>query len=321
MLKKPVIAVTTGDPCGIGPEVTLKAVLAPAVRRACKLIIIGPLPTKAPLPKNVKHLPLAEYAAGLGPDRQFRTGHPSRKGGLLSFEAVKLAAQMTQAGTADAFVTAPVSKQSWQKAGLPYTGHTEFFEEYFNSPSPAMSFAKGSVRVVTVTNHLPLKEVAAALSVKLIVEKTLKFNVFLKREGNPRPKLGIAALNPHAGDAGKIGQEEISIIAPAIAALKRKGVKAFGPLPADTLWAKHLAGEFDGIVVPYHDCALLPLKILKGGAAAVHFTAGLPVIRTSPAHGTAFDIAGKNMADPASMKAAILQAARTAGAKAKARSK
>lgn len=313
MREKPVIAVTTGDPCGIGPEVTLKAAHSSAVRRACKLIIIGPLPAKARLPEGVKHLPLAECAAGLGPDRQYRTGHPSRKGGLLSFEAVKLAAHMAKTGQVDAFVTAPVSKQSWQKAGLPYTGHTEFLEEYFTSPAPAMSFAKGSVRVMTVTNHLPLKEVAAALTVKLIVEKTLKFHAFLKNEGNPSPQLGMGALNPHAGDAGKIGREEIDILNPAVAALKRKGVKVFGPLPADALWAKHLAGEFDGIVVPYHDCALLPLKTLKG-PAAVHFTAGLPVIRTSPAHGTAFDIAEKNMADPASMLAAILQAAKTARA-------
>ncbi|MDD4004972.1 MAG: 4-hydroxythreonine-4-phosphate dehydrogenase PdxA [Elusimicrobiaceae bacterium] len=316
MPAKPIIAVTTGDPCGIGPEITLKAARSPRVRRECRLVITGVLPAGAELAEEQEFIDLSGYARKLGPDRDYRTGRPSRKGGLLSFKAVELATQAVLNGKASAIVTAPVSKQSWQKAGLPYTGHTEFFEKYCQSPGAAMCFAKGPVRVMTVTNHLPLKAVARELDARLIVSKTLKFAAALKEEGLHNPEIGIGALNPHAGDAGRLGGEEISVIAPAVAALRRKGVKASGPLPADALWAAHLTGRFDAIVVPYHDCALIPLKILNG-PAAVHFTAGLPIIRTSPAHGTAFDIAGKTIACPASMIAAVLLAAKTARIKKK----
>lgn len=309
MTHKPLIVISTGDPCGIGPEITARAAADLRVKRACRLLIIGTLPCDATLSRGQECIDLSGWAETLADDPQYRIGMASRKGGLVSFKAVETAAALVMRGKADALVTAPVSKQSWTKAGLPYTGHTEFFEEFCKAPDACMCFSKGKAKVLTVTNHLPLSKIGKALNIPLIVTKTIKFNDTLKRMGIKNPVIGMAGLNPHAGDAGKLGREELTVIAPAIAELKRKGADVRGPLPADVLWAEHLAGKFYAIVTMYHDCALIPLKILPG-SAAVHFTAGLPLIRTSPAHGTAFDIAGQNRANPDSMIEAILFAAR-----------
>jgi len=307
---KPLIAITLGDPCGIGPEVTFRALRDKRVKAACRPLLIGS-PGPGGHHENADSLffDLSDFAQKLGKDRQYRQGSPSKTGGLVSFLAVELGLRLALNGPAKALVTAPVSKQSWQKAGIRFTGHTEFLESACKTPRAAMCFSKGNIRCVTVTNHLPLKDISAALSAELISEKTLKFVHSLKHEGKTKPAIALCALNPHAGDAGKIGREELDIIIPAVKILRKAGVNAQGPYPADSLWERHARGEFDGIVCMYHDCALIPLKTLKG-PAAVHYTAGLPVIRTSPAHGTAFDIAGQNCAAEESMIEAILHAVR-----------
>ena len=215
------------------------------------------------------------------------------------------------AHTAKALVTAPISKQSWALAGVPFTGHTEFLRKYYGKTA-LMMFVSGALKCALVSEHFAIKDLHKIITRQRIEQTCLDFNSALKKLGVKHPQIALASLNPHGGDNGRFGKEEGQTILPAMNYLKKHGLRVQGPFPADSLWLAHKHGNFDGLLCMYHDQALLGLK-LAAKEPIVHVTAGLRFLRVSPTHGTAFDIAGKNLADPQSMAAALLFAAQHAG--------
>ena len=303
---KPILFISVGDPVGIGPEVTVKALHHKQVQAACTPILIGEPTRLCAVGWSEKLAPLiAIESAHTAP----RHPSPSIWGGEISFKAFQLACKLAARRHA-AVVTAPISKQSWALAGVPFTGHTEFLRQYYG-PHALMMFTSGTLRCALVTEHYAIGDLPRILTQQRILQSGKNFAAALKQMGIRTPYIGISGLNPHNGDQGKFGTEEINRIIPAITALRKAHIHAAGPYPIDSLWTKHTQGQFDGILCMYHDQALLGLK-LAARKPIVHTTAGLQIVRTSPTHGTAFDIAGQNKADPASMIAAILEAAKTA---------
>ena len=273
---RPRLAVTYGDPRGIGPEVVEKALSHP-----------------------------------IGADVRMVDGKSSDPGRAAG-EAIEAAARLALAGEVDAIVTGPVHKQSLNAAGYRYPGVTEFLAHLAGDASVAMMLAAGKLRVVLVTTHLPLRDVPKTLTTERIVE-TGRITAGALHEwwGIEKPRLAVCALNPHAGEGGLFGDEDERILRPAAQALG-----AAGPLPADTVFVKALRGEFDAVLAPYHDVGMTAVKV-SGFGAGVNVTLGLPFIRTSPDHGTAFDIAGKGIADAGSMRAALELAVQLAVARAR----
>jgi 4-hydroxythreonine-4-phosphate dehydrogenase len=308
---KPAILITAGDPLGIGPEITVKALKSAAVRRACSASVAGDTaalrragwtPSLCPLlPVDARGLALSKPC-------------PTAAGGAASLQAVLLAAKLIKSGFFKALVTAPVSKEAWALAGAPAPAHTDLFR-LLEKREPLMLFSRGRINAALVTEHTPVKELSSRLTKELVKQKAFLFNSALKALGIKRPLITLCALNPHAGDGGVIGLEEIRTLLPALGELNKEGLRVEGPLPSDAAWAAHLAGKSDGLLCLYHDQALAPLKVSPGKGPAVHWTWGLSFPRTSPAHGTAFDIAWKNKADPAGMIAAILFAAKLSSGK------
>jgi 4-hydroxythreonine-4-phosphate dehydrogenase len=241
---------------------------------------------------------------------QSRPGRPTKACGEAVYRYIKEAATLALSGVVDAVATAPINKKVLQLAGYCYPGHTELFAELTRTKECRMMLLGDTLKVVLVTVHLPLMRVSEALSRdKIRVTLELAHRALSRLFQVRRPRLAVAALNPHAGEEEIFGHEEKRIILPAVQAARRRGIQAHGPLPADSLFYQAARGEYDAVVCMYHDQALIPLKLLHfiGGAA---LTLGLPFIRTSVDHGTAYDIAGKNKADASSMKEAILLAAR-----------
>ena len=297
-MTKPLVLITAGDPNGIGPEITVRALKNPRVRRACRAVVIGEPESlrQAGWTDNLGRL-LAVSSAEKLPVQHA----PSRAGGFISFQAVKLGIKLALQ-TGAPLVTAPISKQSWALADVPFTGHTELLRQATNSDG-LMMFVSGKLRAALVTEHFALAHLP--LTQKRVENAAVYFNRSLKKLGVKNPHLGLCAVNPHASDNGKFGHEENEILLPALKNLHRLGVRIDGPLPSDAAWLSHMRGQYDGLLCMYHDQALLGLK-LAAREPIVHLTAGLPFIRTSPAHGTAFDIAGQKIADPKSMVSAIL---------------
>lgn len=302
---KPFILITAGDPLGIGPEITVKALKNAAVRRACVPFVTGDTAALGRAGWTPSLCPLLPVDAGR---LNFSKPGPTAAGGGASLKAVLLAVKLVRSGFFSALVTAPVSKEAWDLAGAPAPAHTDLFR-LLEKREPLMLFSRGRVNAALVTEHLPLKELSAGLTKALIKEKARLFRSALRALGRKDPLIALCALNPHAGDGGVIGREEIRTLRPAVRELKKEGLRVEGPWPSDAAWAAHLAGKSDGLLCLYHDQALAPLKVAPGKGPAVHWTWGLSFPRTSPAHGTAFDIAWKNKADPAGMKAAIIFAA------------
>jgi 4-hydroxythreonine-4-phosphate dehydrogenase len=286
----PRIAITIGDPAGIGPEIVTKAVVDPRVQSVCQ-----------PIP----------YGASAGDVAQ---GAASAAGGRAAYEAIVAAVRDAQAGVVDGIATAPVSKLGFARAGLPWKGHTDLLAHLTSAPDVAMMFWSERLRVVLATVHIPLAQVPRALTQDTL-ERTIRLTAReLPAFGIARPKLAVAGLNPHAGEDGVLGDEEGRVLTPAIAAARRDGIDVSGPFPGDTVFARAARGEFDCVVACYHDQGLIPIKMVAFGSA-VNVTLGLPIVRTSVDHGTAYDIAGKGVADPSSMIAAVLLAARLAAAR------
>ena len=282
---KPRVALTVGDPAGIGPEIAHKAAADSRVREACEPVLYGPA------------------------NGSFAPGVLSAEAGRAAYDAICAAVRDAQAGVVQAVATAPVNKLAFAHAGLPWKGHTDLLGHLTGSPRVAMMFWSEPLRVVLGTIHLPLAQVPAALTretVDGIIQLTARE---LPRFGFPRPRLALAGLNPHAGEDGLLGEEEARVLAPAVRAAVEAGVSIAGPFPADTLFVRAVRGEFDAVIACYHDQGLIPVKLLAFGRAA-NVTLGLPIVRTSVDHGTAFDIAGQNVADPSSMVEAVLLAAR-----------
>ena len=295
---KKTLLITAGDPAGIGPEITVKALCHPQVQRACRAIVIG---EEVSLKKAGWNEQLGQLLPLSAPHLSFRP-QPSKEGGLVSYQAVEIGIKLALK-TGSPLVTAPISKQSWALAKIPFTGHTELLRKRTQKDG-LMMFTSGSLRCALVTEHFPLSHLP--LSKERIVNAALYFKNALKNSGILNPFVGICAVNPHASDNGQFGSEENNLILPSLQILKRHG-KFTGPLPSDTAWLQHRQGKYDGLLCMYHDQALLGIK-LAATKPIVHLTAGLPFVRTSPAHGTAFDIVGKNKADACGMVAAILSA-------------
>jgi 4-hydroxythreonine-4-phosphate dehydrogenase len=300
----PKIAITIGDPSGIGPEVTAKAVSSQSVRRICIPLIIGSRAVFSgrpgvKLPKDVRFIDIPADLDKCIPGRSSATS------GRAAYEYISQAVETIKNKEAASLVTAPISKAAFMLAGVPYTGHTELLAALTGVKRCAMLMVSGDFRTVMVTRHLPLAEVSKNLSIEKISEAVTLAEGLLKTGYKiKKPKILVFALNPHAGESGMLGREENGIIAPAVRYLREKGMDITGPVPADSAWIRILRGEFDLGAAMYHDPAMIGLKCAAPGKV-VNITAGLPFIRTSPGHGTGFDIAGKNIADAGPMIEAI----------------
>ena len=299
-MTKPTILITTGDPLGIGPEVTVKALQDSRVQRACNAVVIGE-PTslkRAGFTEDLARLVALEIPGPLSAQAQ-----PNVSAGRVSFQAVKLGIKWALEKNLP-LVTAPINKQSWALARVPFTGHTEVLRAATNAEG-LMMFVSGNLRCALVTEHFAISDLPRVLTKNLIKMRAESFYKALQKLGIKKPKIAVCALNPHASDNGQFGSEEKNRIFPALRALQKEGIYMEGPFPCDSLWAAHARGQFDGILCMYHDQALLPLK-LAAREPIVHITAGLPFLRVSPTHGTAFDIAGQHKADAQSMTSAVL---------------
>jgi len=328
-----------GDPAGIGPEIILKSIAAIARRRpAPSVVVIGDLSVMnetarrligvpEPTPWNPGEEP-SRLAQGISvmavsdlPKSSRRPGRPSIHGGEASFQYVVSGARMAMRGVVDALVTAPISKENWYRAGHEYPGHSELVAEIGHSREWRMMFAGEQLMLVLVTVHMGLREVSRRITFRrvLCTIKLMHSHLRTGWRGPARPRIAVLGFNPHAGENGLFGNEEIRAIAPAIRAARRAGIDAFGPLAPDTAFIRtngHF--NFDAAVAMYHDQGLIPLKTLEFDRA-VNVTLGLPFIRTSPDHGTAFDIAGTGRANPSSMIAAIDYAGRAVDSRARRR--
>jgi len=293
--KEGLIAVTMGDPTGIGPEIIVKAFNSRHLKQKNNFLIIG---DKNLLTKTAKKL----KKNGDIPLYTFRREECPH---FLPITYIDTALYLINQNIASALVTAPVNKEAITKSGIKFTGHTEYLATKSKVKSPVMMFVGSSLKVALVTRHLPLKNVSSCLTKKKIIETTIASYRFLKKNFKVKnPKIGVLALNPHAGEKGMLGHEERKIIGPAVAELKRKLSNIHGPLPADAGFYDLYHKKFDLLIAMYHDQAMIPIKMLAR-ESAVNVTVGLPYVRTSPVHGTAYDIAGKGIADPSSMIAAM----------------
>ncbi len=329
-MAKPIVAITIGDPAGVGPEVVLKAIKHPEVRKACRPLILGDLGVlqraqwrkggqpfrliawerSQPLPGSESTVPVLSLT-NLSP-RDSRPGRPSRACGDAAYLYISTAVKLVLAGTANAMATAPISKKVLHMAGHRYPGHTEMLAEMTRTRECRMMLLGKSLKVVLVTVHLPLAHVSTVLTRKMVrVTLELTHKALRQYFGLSRPRLAVTGLNPHAGEDGIFGWEEKKIIRPAVKDACKLGVRAYGPLAADSLFYQAVRGTYDSVVCMYHDQGLGPLKLLHF-VDGVNLTLGLPIIRTSADHGTAYDIAGENKADGSSMKEAILLASRLA---------
>jgi 4-hydroxythreonine-4-phosphate dehydrogenase len=318
----PRLLITLGDVAGIGPEIVARA--WPDLFAHCRPVVVGDpgwlrrgldivgAPTAV---KVVRHPAEAEPSPGVMPciaagDQDLsgvKIGHVSAAAGRAAYDFLCRAIDETLAGAADGVVTAPLHKEGLHAAGLRYPGHTEILAERTGVREFAMVLAVPGLAVAHVTLHMALRDVFRQLTTDAVVEKTRLLDGLLRRLLGRKPRLGVAALNPHASDGGLFGDEEKRIIAPAVERAKAEGLDASGPWPTDTLFVRARDGEFDGVIAMYHDQGHIALKLL-GRGRAVNISAGLPIVRTSVAHGTAYDIAGRGVADASS----LVEAARVA---------
>ena len=299
-----VVGITLGDPAGIGAEVTAKALANPSLRRAARFTIIGDaclfrryFPVRY---KNCVFLDVGCLGSG-----EFKIGRPSRLTGKASLAYLQKAIALVKRKELDALVTAPVCKEAIGETDASFHGHTEFLADAFRAKDIGMMFVSGPLRVLLATRHIPLSQVSRTISSELVYRAIRLTNTALQKYFRiPKPLIGVCGLNPHAGEGGTLGREEIRHIIPAIKSARSAGIKVEGPFSADTIFYPENSRRFDALLAMYHDQGLIPAKTLYS-RKLVNLTVGLPFVRTSPAHGTAFDIAGKNRADASSTIAAI----------------
>ena len=326
--QKPLLAVTMGDAAGIGPEVIVKALASPVVWRACRPIVIGSVPvlqqetrrlssslTVAPLQEDhgwgpvIRRGRIPVFDPLKTPLGRIRTGRPAKSPGAASVEFIKTAVQWAMNGRVSGMVTAPINKESLHLAGYLYPGHTELLADLTSTKQVGMMLIGGPLKILFVTTHLSLRDVPDALTTQRVFQAIRLAHRAMKDYFKvPKPRIGVAALNPHAGEHGLFGNEEQDCIAPAVRLAGRARIQASAPLPADTLFGTAVRGTYDVVVAMYHDQGLIPLKTVAFGRC-VNLTVGLPIIRTSVDHGTAYDIVGKGKADPQSLVEAIKLAA------------
>lgn len=302
------IAITIGDPAGIGPEIVLKAAMSHKIAMLCEPIIIGDMVvleevveklTMSVELNNLKIIDIGEIK-----DKSFLRGEPTVEGGRAAMSYIKIATKLALNKEVDAIVTAPISKESLKMAGFKWHGHTEMLAELTNTKDYAMMFYSDRLKIILATIHVALRDVPVLITKDRVLKTISLAKKACDMMNIENPKIAVAGLNPHAGEAGIFGDEEIREIIPAINEAKKTGITVSGPYPADTLFYKAYNGEFDIIVCMYHDQGLIPLKMIAFDKA-VNLTVGLPIIRTSPDHGTAYDIAWRGIANPSSMIEAI----------------
>ena len=336
--RSPLIALTCGDPAGIGPEVValawaatdahatarLRVVAEPGMiaaalrRRGMPTVTVEPVSVDDPRPSHGRALLVIDPG---GPAGAIEPGVISAAGGLAAARAVEAAFAATRRGVVDALVTGPLHKEALHAAGYEVPGHTELLARACGLPDAAASMmlwlpqgSQAGLGVVHATLHEPLRTAVARLSADGIEAAGRRLAEMLAALLGRPPRIAVAALNPHAGEGGLFGDEESRIVSPAVARLAAAGIDAAGPIPADTLFLRASRGEFDGVVALYHDQGHIPIKLL-GMHRAVNITLGLPLVRTSVAHGTGFDIVGRGLADPSSMISAIAAAERLVSAR------
>lgn len=328
MNSKPIIAITIGDPAGIGPEVTAKALAHREVWEHCRPLVVGDagvmrqvaaLLGSALAFRAIEQAAEARYEPAQ-PDvldlhnvdlATLQPGRVSAANGKASVEYVERAVKLVQAGQADAIATGPINKAALKAAHIPYIGHTELLAGMLGTQQETTMLATTGLRVVHVTRHVPFAQIASLITRERVLETIRLTHQGLQQMGIARPRLGVAALNPHGGDDGLMGREEIDAIRPAVEAACAEGIEAFGPIPADSIFFRALRGEFDVVVCMYHDQGHIPIKT-HGFESSITVTLGLPIVRTSVDHGTAFDIAWKGLANEESMVEAIRLAAQLA---------
>ncbi|MGB3095834.1 MAG: 4-hydroxythreonine-4-phosphate dehydrogenase PdxA [Candidatus Deferrimicrobiaceae bacterium] len=318
---RPKIAVTMGDPAGVGPEIIVLAHLSPEIFSVCRPVVYGDenilrraaavlgRPTEVvedgePGPGRIVVTPVSSLSLD---DVPF--GRLSEAGSRAMVDYIRAAVRDVRAGQADAMVTCPITKEGLKTAGVPFPGHTEFLADLCGGTDVVMMLAGDRLRVALVTIHVALRKALELLSPPLIV-RTIRITheFFRTTMGLDAPRIAVAGVNPHAGEGGMFGDEEKTMVGPAVAACRREGIDASGPYPPDTIFYRAYEGEFDVVVAMTHDHGLIPLKLVHF-MDGVNVTMGLPVIRTSVDHGTAYDIAGKGVASPQSLVAAIRMAA------------
>ena len=311
----PTIAISIGDPAGIGPEVVVKALADPAVSDLAQWLVVGTRHVVSAAQSltalNVVDSPAIKLLdLKLPPPGTFSPGELNVACGRAALEYVREATRLCLAGQASAIVTAPLNKEAVTLAGEKFSGHTEFIAELCGVPEPRMLLVNERLRVVHVSTHVPLRT-ACKIDVQRIWRTIELGHEAVRQLGVERPRLAVCGLNPHAGENGLFGNEDAEYILPAVRTAQSQGLDCRGPFPADTVFLKAARGEYDLVVAMYHDQGHVPMKLLDF-EHTVNVSLGLPIIRTSVDHGTAFDIAGKNLADPASMIAAMKLAARMA---------
>ncbi|MBR3858937.1 MAG: 4-hydroxythreonine-4-phosphate dehydrogenase PdxA [Bacteroidaceae bacterium] len=317
------IGITQGDVNGIGYEIILKAFEDPTIFELCTPIVYGS-PKIMTYHRKALEIETSFTIVGSAAEAvhgrlnvvncnddevKVELGKPSRESGKAAYDALERAMTEYKEGMYDVLVTAPIHKQMIQSESFTFPGHTEYIEQNAGNGAKAlMILANETLRVALVTGHVPVSKIASTLTKELIEEKLTIFNTSLKSDfGISAPRIAVLALNPHAGDGGVIGTEEETIITPAIKAMREQGMLCYGPFPADGFMGSGAFSHFDGVLAMYHDQGLIPFKTLAM-ENGVNFTAGLPIVRTSPDHGTAFDIAGKNQASPDSFRQALYMA-------------
>jgi 4-hydroxythreonine-4-phosphate dehydrogenase len=317
---KPVIGITLGDINGIGPEVIIKTLADSRISNICTPVIYGSVkvlnryrkilqmeeysyftlkPLQAPNPRKVNVLNCWDD------DLELQPGKATEEGGRCAWLALKQSSEDLKTGYIDAVVTGPINKSNIQREEFKFAGHTEYYTSTFGSKDSLMLLTSDKLRVGVVTGHIPLKDVVPALTQELIMRKTkILYNSLRNDFGINKPKIALLGVNPHAGEEGLLGTEEQDIIMPAIKELKNANVLAFGPFPADGFFGTMQYKKYDAVLAMYHDQGLIPFKTLAF-ETGVNYTAGLPIIRTSPDHGTAYSIAGKKQADETSLREAL----------------
>ncbi|MCG2720502.1 MAG: 4-hydroxythreonine-4-phosphate dehydrogenase PdxA [Thermodesulfovibrionales bacterium] len=318
-MKKKILAVTMGDPGGLGAEIVVRAVASPAVRKCCIPVIIGDagvmqeaiallrLPTAiktVSFPEEIKLIQNTIHVIDMKSLPGIKKRMPTPEGGAACARYIRKAVELASGKKVDGIVTAPISKEAMKMAGLPWPGHTEMLAELTGTKDYAMMLAGGPLRVILVTIHTAISQVPELITKQRVLKTIRLAEKACRMLKIKRPKIAVAGLNPHAGEAGMFGDEEINAIIPAIRAAVKEGIPVSGPWPPDTVFHKAYRGELDMVVCMYHDQGLIPLKMIAFDTG-VNVTVGLPFVRTSPDHGTAYDIAWKGIANPSSMIEAI----------------
>ena len=341
IMNKPLCALTMGDPSGIGPEVILKTLLSPRAQKSARMLVIGyPDPFLRDIPMLGLNLVIHQIDTLSQLSDSVNTVNlitPQKHGNIpLSYatidarcghaagRCIEYSANLALSSDVDAIVTAPINKESLSLAGYPYPGHTEFYQHLTDAKDIAMMLTLGNLRIVHVTTHTAIRDVPPLIKKERIVRVAKLMYDALILLGIPKPHLAVSGLNPHSGEGGMFGNEELEEIIPAVEKLKSEGMNVSGPFPPDTIFARTYYGEFDGVVAMFHDQGHIALKLIgfklgkeQSEVGGVNVTLGLPIIRTSVDHGTAFDIAGKGIASPLSMIEAVEMAATFAKGKEK----